>query len=288
MKVNVNTFREMKAAGEKIAMLTGYDAPTARLLDAAGVDTILVGDSAGNVVLGFEDTLPVTMEHMIQLTASVVRAVERAFVWFDMPFMSYQVSVEEAVRNAGRAVKETRCQGVKLEGCGKNTPEIVSAITECGIPVCSHLGLTPQSVNAMGGYKVQGKAFERAKEIYDDALTLQEAGAAMLVLECVPWKLAGLLTETLEIPTIGIGAGPDCDGQVLVFHDMIGLSGRKTPKFVKSFADAGRVVTRGVKKYVKEVKDRSYPGEEHSFAISDSVIKKLKSNAGRKKGKGSK
>lgn len=275
MKVTISTLGDMKAAGEKITMLTAYDYPMARLLDDAGVDTILVGDSLGNVILGLQDTLPVTMEHMIHHTAAVARGTQRAFVWFDMPFMSFQISVEEAVRNAGRAVKETGCQGVKLEGCGPKTAAIVRGISECGIPVCAHLGLTPQSVNSMGGFKVQGKAFDKAKEILDDAVKMEEAGASLIVLECVPWMLAGLITEKLSIPTIGIGAGPYCDGQVLVLHDMVGLSDRKPPKFVNVFADAGKVVSRGVKEYIKGVKTSSYPTPEHSFTISDQVIKKL-------------
>lgn len=282
MKVTISTLREMKAEGQKITMLTAYDFPTARMLDEAGIDTILVGDSLGNVVLGFQDTLPVTMEHMIHHAAAVMRGAQNAFVWFDMPFMSYQVSVKEAVRNAGRAIKETGCHGVKLEGCGSKTADIVRAITECGIPVCGHLGLTPQSVNAMGGFKAQGKAFDSAKKILEDSIKLEEAGAGLLVLECVPWKLAGVITKKLSIPTIGIGAGPDCDGQVLVFHDMVGLSGRKPPKFVRSFADAGSAARRGVTQYIKEVKASSYPTPEHSFTISDQVIKKLGSSPKKK------
>ncbi len=282
MKVTISTLNEMKAGGEKITMLTAYDAPTAKIVDSSGVDTILVGDSLGNVMLGFDDTLPVTMEHMIHHTAAVMRGVERAFVLFDMPFMSYQVSVEEAVRNAGRAVKETGCNGVKLEGGGENICRVVRAVVDCGIPVCGHLGLTPQSVNAMGGYKVQGKAFEQAKNILDESLALEAAGAGMVVLECVPWKLAKVITEKLHIPTIGIGAGPHCDGQVLVFHDMMGLLDRKPAKFVEVFAQAGKLMRRGVKSYIKQVKSVDYPGTEHSFVISDSVINKLEGN---KKGK---
>jgi 3-methyl-2-oxobutanoate hydroxymethyltransferase len=274
MKITIGMLAEMKSAGEKISMLTAYDTPTAHLIDTAGVDTILVGDSVGNAVLGYNDTLPVTVDQMIHHTAAVVRGVERALVIFDMPFMSYQVCVEDALRNAGRAIKETGCNMVKLEG-GHRFAETVNAIVSSGIPVCGHLGLTPQSVNLIG-YKVQGKQYEKAKEIVDDAQAIQEAGASMLVLECVPWKLAALLTETLRIPTIGIGAGPFCDGQVLVFHDMIGFSFQKAPKFVKTFANANKTINRGVKQYIREVKASEYPGMEHSFAIEDTVINRLK------------
>jgi len=264
-------------------VLTAYDTPTARLLDENGADVILVGDSLGNVMLGFNDTIPVTMDMMAHHTAAVVRGVKDAFVLSDMPFMSYQVSVEEGVRNAGRLMKETGCNGVKLEG-GKQYAPVVKAIVQSGIPVCGHLGLTPQSVN-MIGYKVQGKQYEKAKEILEDALAIQEAGAFMVVLECIPWKFAEFLTKELEMLTIGIGAGPHCDGQVLVFHDMIGLSDRKPAKFVKTFTDARRTMKRGVKQYLKEVKNGEYPGPEHSFVIEDSVIDKLKGGTGAKRGK---
>jgi len=272
---------EMKAAGEKITMLTAYDTPTAQILDAAEIDTILVGDSLGNVVLGYKDTLPVTMEEMIHPAAAVARGVERAFVLFDMPFMSYQVSVEDGVRNAGRAIKETGCNCVKLEG-GANYAPVVRAIVDSGIPVCTHLGLTPQSVNIIG-YKVQGKQYEKARRIVEDALALEAAGASMVVLECVPWKLAKLLTERLSIPTIGIGAGPFCDGQVLVFHDMMAFADRKTAKFVKPFAQVGKLMRRGVKQYIREVKSSAYPGTEHSFIIEDAVIDKLSGKMGKNK-----
>lgn len=275
MKVTIQTLRDMKKAGEKITMMTAYDAPTAKLLDDSGIDVILVGDSMGNVILGYRDTLPVTMDEMIHHTAAAVRGTERAFTLLDMPFMSYQVSEEEAVRNAGRALKETGCNGVKLEGGGENIAKVIKRIVGCGIPVCAHLGLTPQAVNALGGYRVQGKAFEAAKEMLDQSLEVQAAGACMVVLECVPWKLAGLISEKLSIPTIGIGAGPYCDGQVLVFHDAFGLLSRKPAKFVKVFADAGSVIRAGAKQYVEEVKGKQYPGKEHSFEIEDSVIERL-------------
>jgi 3-methyl-2-oxobutanoate hydroxymethyltransferase len=282
LKVTVNTLKEMKANGEKITMLTAYDYQFARILDAAGADTLLVGDSLGNVMLGYANTLPVTMDEMIHHTKAVARAAKRAFVIFDMPFMSYQVCVEDAVFNAGRAVKETGAECVKLEGGGPLAAEVTAAIVECGIPVCAHLGLTPQSVNAMGGFVVQGKALAKAKEILDHALMLQAAGACMVVLEAVPWKLAQILTEKLDIPTIGIGAGPHCDGQVLVVHDMFNMSGRVPPKFAKVFEDAEKIMTRGARNYVKEVKAGTFPETSHSFAIDDAVIAKLKP-ASRKK-----
>lgn len=275
MKVTIQTLRDMKRAGEKIAMMTAYDAPTAKLLDDSGIDVILVGDSLGNAVLGYRDTIPVTMDEMVHHTAAAVRGAERAFTLLDMPFMSYQVSEEEAVRNAGRALKETGCNGVKLEGGGENIAKVIKRIVGCGIPVCAHLGLTPQSVNALGGYRVQGKEVEAAKDILDQSLAVEAAGACMVVLECVPWKLAGLITEKLGIPTIGIGAGPYCDGQVLVFHDAFGLLSRKPAKFVKVFADAGSVIRAGAKLYVEEVKGKKYPGKEHSFEIDASVIAML-------------
>lgn len=276
MKVTVTSLAEMKAQGEKITMLTAYDFQMARILDAAGVDTLLVGDSLGNVMLGYANTLPVTMDEMIHHTKAVARAAKRAFVIFDMPFMSYQVSVEDGLFNAGRAVKETGCECVKLEGGGEHAADVTAAIVEAGIPVCAHLGLTPQSVNVMGGFKVQGKAFEKAREILNNALELQAAGACMLVLEAVPFKLAALLTEKLDIPTIGIGAGPDCDGQVLVVHDMYNISGRVPPKFAKVFCDVEAIFTDGAKQYVSEVKGSTFPETSHSFTIDDEIIEKLK------------
>jgi 3-methyl-2-oxobutanoate hydroxymethyltransferase len=284
MKVNVNTLQEMKAAGEKIAMITAYDFPTAKIVDAAGADVVLVGDSLGNVVLGYPNTIPVTMDDMVHHTSAVVRGVENAFVIFDMPFMSYQVSVEDALYNAGRAMKETGCECVKLEGGCDASIEAVAAITSAGIPVCGHLGLTPQSVNAFGGYRVQGKPLDQAKQIIEDAEFLQAAGACMVVLECMPWKLAKLITERLEIPTIGIGAGQYCDGQVLVFHDMMNFSGGKQAKFVKIFANANKLLTTGVKNYVSEVKKKTYPDQAHSYEMEEAVVKKLTKN-GKSRGK---
>ena len=274
MKKTVTTFAKAKASGEKLTMLTAYDYSTAKLMDEAGVDSILVGDSLGNVVLGYEDTVSVTMEDMIHHGAAVARGAKEALVVIDMPFMSYQTSVYDAVVNAGRLMKEGRGNAVKLEGGVEVAPQI-KAITQAGIPVCAHIGLTPQSINAFGGFKVQGKTEAAAQKLIDDALAVQDAGAFAVVLECVPEKLAILVTEKLDIPTIGIGAGNGCDGQVLVYADMLGMFSDFTPKFVKRFAEIGPQMTDGFKAYIKEVKDGTYPSAEHTYAIADDVIEKL-------------
>ena len=274
MKKTVTTFAKAKASGEKLTMLTAYDYSTAKLMDEAGVDSILVGDSLGNVVLGYEDTVSVTMEDMIHHGAAVARGAKEALVVIDMPFMSYQTSVYDAVVNAGRLMKEGRANAVKLEGGVEVAPQI-KAITQAGIPVCAHIGLTPQSINAFGGFKVQGKTEAAAQKLIDDALAVQDAGAFAVVLECGPEKLATLVTEKLDIPTIGIGAGNGCDGQVLVYADMLGMFSDFTPKFVKRFAEIGPQMTDGFKAYIKEVKDGTYPSAEHTYAIADDVIEKL-------------
>ena len=274
MKKTVTTFAKAKASGEKLTMLTAYDYSTAKLMDEAGVDSILVGDSLGNVVLGYEDTVSVTMEDMIHHGAAVARGAKEALVVIDMPFMSYQTSVYDAVVNAGRLMKEGRANAVKLEGGVEVAPQI-KAITQAGIPVCAHIGLTPQSINAFGGFKVQGKTEAAAQKLIDDALAVQDAGAFAVVLECVPEKLATLVTVKLDIPTIGIGAGNGCDGQVLVYADMLGMFSDFTPKFVKRFAEIGPQMTDGFKSYIKEVKDGTYPSAEHTYAIADDVIEKL-------------
>lgn len=282
-RISVTDLREMKRRGEPITVLTAYDFQFARILDGAGVDAILVGDSLGNVMLGYENTLPVTMEEMIHHTRAVTRAVSRAFVLFDMPFMSYQVSVGDGLRNGGRAMKETGCQGVKLEGGGAHAAEVTRALVTAGIPVMGHLGLTPQSVNQLGGFKVQGKDLHVARAMIEDALRLQDAGAFSLVLEAVPTKLAELITKKLDIPTIGIGAGNVCDGQVLVVHDMFNMSGRKPPKFVRVYADIEQAMSRAVRSYAADVKKRAFPAEEHSFKLPDEVVRRI---AGRETKKG--
>ena len=236
MKNTVVTFQEAKDKGEKLSMLTAYDYSTARLIDEAGVNAILVGDSLGMVVLGYEDTLSVTMEDMIHHSAAVARGIKDTLLITDMPFMSYQTSVYDAVVNAGRLMKEGRAQAVKLEG-GKEVCPQIKAIVDASIPVCAHLGLTPQSVNAFGGFKVQGKSEEAARKILEDAKAVEEAGAFAVVLEGIPSKLAALVTKELTIPTIGIGAGRDCDGQVLVYQDLLGMFTDFTPKFVKRYAN---------------------------------------------------
>lgn len=274
MKTTVTTLEQAKEQGRKISMLTAYDYSTAKLIDAAGIDSILVGDSLGNVVLGYEDTISVTMEDMIHHGAAVARGAKNALVVIDMPFMSYQTSVYDAVMNAGRLMKEGRAGAVKLEGGVAVCPQI-KAITEAGIPVVAHLGLTPQSINAFGGFKVQGKSEKAAKKLLEDAVAIQEAGAIAVVLECVPAKLAALVTEKLHIPTIGIGAGNQCDGQVLVYQDLLGMFTDFVPKFVRQFANVGQVMTDAFKTYDKAVKDGSYPAEEHTYQMQDEVLEKL-------------
>ena len=274
MKKTVTTFQQAKEQGRKITMLTAYDYSTAKLVDEAGIDSILVGDSLGNVILGYEDTISVTMEDMIHHGAAVARGAKNALVVIDMPFMSYQTSVYDAVVNAGRLMKEGRAGAVKLEG-GKSVCPQIQAITEAGIPVVAHLGLTPQSINAFGGFKVQGKSEEAAKKLLEDALAIQEAGAIGVVLECVPAKLAAVVTEKLHIPTIGIGAGNQCDGQVLVYQDLLGMFTDFVPKFVRQFANVGQVMTEAFRAYDTAVKDGSFPGEEHTYQIEDEIIEKL-------------
>lgn len=274
MKNTVLTFKQAKENGEKLTMLTAYDYSTAKLIDEAGINSILVGDSLGNVILGYEDTISVTMEDMIHHSAAVARGAKNALVVCDMPFMSYQTSVYDAVVNAGRLMKEGRAGAVKLEGGQEVCPQI-KAIVDAGIPVCAHLGLTPQSINAFGGFKVQGKTEAAAKKLIEDAKAVEEAGAFAVVLECVPAALAELVTKKVSIPTIGIGAGNVCDGQVLVYQDMLGMFSDFTPKFVKKFADIGTVMKEAFKAYDAEVKEGSFPGSEHTYAIDDEVIEKL-------------
>ena len=275
MKNTTTSIMQMKNSGHKISMLTAYDYTTARLLDEAGVNTILVGDSLGNVILGYEDTISVTVEDMIHHSAAVARGAKNALVVTDLPFMSYQTSVYDAVVNAGRLMKEGRAGAVKLEG-GKEVCPQIKAIVSAGIPVVAHLGLTPQSINTFGGFKVQGKTEAAAKKLIEDAKAVEEAGAFLLVLECVPAKLAKLVTESINIPTIGIGAGAGCDGQVLVIYDMLGMFSDFKPKFVKHFANAGEMMVQAFKDYDQEVKAGTYPTEAHGFKIEEEIIEKLK------------
>ena len=274
MKNTILTLQKQKEEKDKIIMVTAYDYTTAKLMDKAGVNTILVGDSLGMTMLGYEDTLSVTMEDMLHHSAAVARGAKDAFIVTDMPFMSYQTSVYDAVVNAGRLIKEGRAHAVKLEGGAAFAPHI-EAIVKASIPVVAHIGLTPQSVNAFGGFKVQGKDLEAARRLLDDAKAVEAAGACMVVLECVPAKLAKKITQQLHIPTIGIGAGPDCDGQVLVYQDLLALYEGFCPKFVKVFADAGKTMRDGVAAYIQETKSGSFPAPEHCFQIDDSVMESL-------------
>lgn len=273
-RVTTVIIREKKARGEAVTMLTAYDAAFARLLDEAGVDMLLVGDSLGNTMLGYDSTLPVTMEDILHHTRAVCRASSRSLIVADMPFMSYQVSVEEALRNAGRLLKEGGAQAVKLEG-GKEIAPAIKAMTGAGIPVVGHLGLTPQSLHQLGGFRVQGKDAAGAQRLLDDARTLEAAGAFAVVLECVPAALAARISQTLSVPTIGIGAGSSCDGQVLVIHDVLGLVPGFKPRFAKAYRTFHTEISAAVREYIEEVKTRQFPGPEHSFALSDEVLEKL-------------
>ncbi len=263
MPITVRDLHAFKERGERFIMLTAYDASMARLLDRAGVPVLLVGDTLGEVMLGHSSTVPVTMDDMIHHATAVTRAVENAFVVGDMPFMSYQASTTEALHNAGRHLKEAGVNAVKLEGGGR-IAEVVNRMVEAGIPVMGHLGLTPQSVHQLGGYRVQGRG-EAAARILQDAKDLEAAGAFAVVLEAVPQALGREVTESLSIPTIGIGAGPHCDAQVLVLHDFLGLTTGRTPRFVKRYASLGDEVTRAVQEFAREVAEGSFPDSEHSY-----------------------
>ena len=274
MKNTAATFAAAKAKGEMLSMLTAYDYSTAKLEDESGINGILVGDSLGNVVLGYEDTVSVTMEDMIHHGAAVARGAKNALVVVDMPFMSYEVTVEEAVRNAGRLMKEGRAGAVKLEG-GVRVAEQIRAIVKAGIPVMGHIGLTPQSINVFGGFKVQGKSEEAARALLADAKAVEEAGAFAVVIEAVPAALAQMITDAVSIPTIGIGAGAGCDGQILVYQDMLGMFSDFTPKFVKRYANVGEVMREAFANYAAEVASGAFPTEEHTYKIKDDVLEKL-------------
>jgi len=263
-KITIHDLLKKKREGKKITMLTAYDYPFARIVDEAGIDAIIVGDSVGMVVQGLENTLPVTMDEMIYHTKIVSRAVKNAMVIGDLPFMSYQVGAEEAVRNAGRFLKEAGASAVKLEG-GAEVAEHISAMTKSDIPVMAHIGLTPQSIHRMGGYKIQGKTEESAKRLLEEAHIVEDAGAFSLLLEAIPAGLAKKITEEMTIPTIGIGAGSYCDGQVLVLHDVIGLFDRFLPRFAKRYADLKDDVLKAVTAYKEEVEKGIFPSEKHSF-----------------------
>lgn len=273
-KNSVLTFRKKKREGQKITMLTAYDYTMAKLINDSGVDAVLVGDSLGNVMLGHDDTVSVTLDDMLRHCLAVSRACDNAMVVVDMPFMSYQVSVEDTLRNAGRLMKEGRVNAVKLEGGTRVCPQI-HALVEAGIPVMAHLGLTPQSINTFGGYKVVGKTKEKAEELLSEALAVQEAGAFALVLECVPDKLAKLISQKLQIPTIGIGSGAGCDGQILVAQDMLGMTHGFSPKFVKVFAPVGDTIKNAITDYIHEVENGTYPSEEYSYSVGDEILDSL-------------
>ncbi|GAV23202.1 3-methyl-2-oxobutanoate hydroxymethyltransferase [Carboxydothermus pertinax] len=273
-RVTVNTLKEMKEAGQKIAMVTAYDYPSALFAEEAGAEVLLVGDSLAMVVLGYDSTIPVTMDEMLHHVKAVVRGTKKSLVVADMPFMSYQANAFDAMYNAGRFLKEGGAQAVKLEG-GSEVAELVAKLVLAGIPVMGHIGLTPQSVNALGGYKVQGKDLKTAQKLLDDAKALEEAGAFSIVLECVPAALAAKVTQSLSIPTIGIGSGPDCDGQVLVYHDVLGMYPRMLPKFVKRYLDSSSLFKEALGKYVEEVKNKKFPEEKHSFTIAEEILEKI-------------
>ena len=268
-RANVRRFLEMKGAGEKIAVLTAYDVLFARILEEAGVDIILVGDSLANVVLGYETTLPVTLDDMIRHASAVRRGAPSSFIVVDLPFLSYQVSPEEALRNAGRVMKETGAQAVKLEGGDERARAVVDLLVHTGIPVMGHLGLTPQSVHALGGYRVQGREQHEAERIRREALALEQAGAFSVVLELLPAELGAEISRSLTIPTIGIGAGPGCDGQVLVLPDVLGLNVGFQPRFLKRYANLHEVAKGGVERYIQDVRGGTYPDAQHSFSWSD-------------------
>ncbi len=273
-KVTTFKLREMMARGEKITVLTCYDYSMAKMLDQAGIEILLVGDSLGNVLLGYDSTIPVTMEDMLIHTKAVSRGAQNAMVVADMPFMSYQVSVEESVRNAGRFLQEAGANAIKLEG-GREISQTIKAINDAGIPVMGHLGLTPQSINKLGGYRVQGRDEAAARLILNNALALQDAGVFSIVLECVPAPLAKMVSERIDVPTIGIGAGAGCDGQVVVIHDLLGLYSAVSPKFAKKYANLHSTILEAVGRYKSEVREGLFPGPEHSFDMEEAEIGKL-------------
>lgn len=274
MKNTVLTMQKQKEQGDKISMLTAYDYSTAKLMDQAGINSLLVGDSLGMVMLGYEDTLYVTMEDMIHHSRAVANGAQNALVVTDLPFMSYHISIPDAVANAGRIIKEGHAAAVKLEG-GEAFSETIQAITRASIPVMGHIGLTPQSIHAFGGFKVQGKTIEAAQKILQDALAVEKAGAFAIVLEAIPADLAALITKKLTIPTIGIGAGNQTDGQVLVYQDMLGMYGEMQPKFVKRYADLGAEMNSAIQHYKTEIQQEQFPAAEHTFSIAPEIIAAL-------------
>jgi len=274
LKNSISTFISAKKSGVKLTMLTAYDYSMSKIIDECDVNGILVGDSLGMVCLGYKDTLSVTMDDMLHHSKAVARGAKNALVVSDMPFMSYQTSIYDAVKNAGRFIQEARAQAVKLEGGAVVCPQI-EAIVNAQIPVMGHIGLTPQSVNMFGGFKVQGKNSEDAQKLIEDAKKIEAAGAFAVVLECIPSKLAAIISKEISIPTIGIGAGPGCDGQVLVYQDMLNMFSDFKPKFVKNFANVGDLMREGFESYVRDVNEGTFPSEEHCFKISEEILSKL-------------
>lgn len=285
-RVTAASLSAKKTAGEKIAVLTAYDYPTAKILDEAGVDIILVGDSLGMAVLGYANTLPVTMEEMAHHARAVARGVERALIVCDMPYLSFHISGQESVRNAGRLIKEAGVHAVKIEGATPRRTAMVEALVEAEIPVMGHVGLTPQSIHRFGRYRVLGGEAAEARRIIEDALDLEKAGVFAVVLESVPLEVARMITERLAVPTIGIGAGPHCDGQVLVFHDLVGYAGGYMPKFVRKYADLHAVIGRAVGEYVEDVRRGAFPDDAHSYHLKPGAAAELAGGAGEKKASG--
>jgi 3-methyl-2-oxobutanoate hydroxymethyltransferase len=278
MRITIGDIREMKQKQEKIPMLTAYDYVTAKMVDETGVPLILVGDSLGMVMLGYESTIPVTMDEMIHHTKAVVRGARKALVVGDMPFMTYHISISDALHNAARFIQEAGAQAVKLEG-GEIVADTVHRLVGCGIPIMGHIGLTPQSIHQLGGYKVRGKGLEEARKLLNDARILEEAGAFAIVLECTPAALSRLITSKLAIPTIGIGAGPDCDGQVQVISDILGLYTEFVPKHAKQYAKLAGEIKTAVSSYISEVKSVTFPTAQHGYTIDDSLIKQLEAES---------
>lgn len=273
--VTIPSLQKKKEKSEKIVALTAYDFPTARIVDEAGIDLVLVGDSLGMVVLGYENTIPVTMEEMIHHTKPVVRAVKRALVVGDMPYFSYHLSQQESVLNASRFLKEGGAKAVKIEGASDTRLELIETLVEADIPVMGHIGLTPQSIHHLGKYRVRGKAVEEAENLIEEAGKLERAGVFSVVLECIPDQVARTITEMLKIPTIGIGAGPGCDGQIIVFHDLVGLSDGHLPKFVKPYLDLHGLILHALKEYSEEVRRGQFPDESHSYHLKPDVLRSL-------------
>lgn len=282
-KVTIPSLRKKKEDGERIFALTAYDFPTAKILDSAGVDLILVGDSLGMVVLGYTNTIPVTMEEMVHHTKAVVRGTKRALVVGDMPYFSFHLSLEETVYNASRFLKEAGAEAVKIEGASKKRLRLIEELVEAEIPVMGHVGLTPQSIHHLGQFKVKGKTVPEAEKLITDALNLEKAGVFSVVLECIPMELSRIITERLKVPTIGIGAGPFCSGQILVFHDLVGYSNGYLPKFVKKYVELHEVLNKAVRDYMEDVQAGRFPDDEHSYHLKPEVLKEIKRKGSAKK-----